>query len=102
MPRWHYIYAKAVTRRMFSEGGEFDVRYYSIADLRRLFEREIGKSEWNVGCFFGLNVHACDREFVPISRRWVVDLAEMSLRASKKFSRLGKVCDSVFLTSIKS
>jgi len=92
----------AMARRMFSEGAEFDVRYYSIADLLRLFEREIGQSEWSVDCFLGLNVHACDRELVPISRKWIVDLAEMSLRTSKRFPRLGRLCDSVFLTSTKS
>ena len=92
----------AMARRMFSDGREFDVRYYSIADLVRLFETEIGKSDWNVDCFLGLNVHACDRELVPISRKWIVDLAEMFLRTSKRFPRLGRLCDSVFLTSIKS
>ena len=75
----------AMARRMFSEGGEFDVRYYSIADLLRLFEREIGKSEWNVDCFFGLNVHACDREFVPISRSGLLILQKCLFGQARSF-----------------
>ena len=31
-------FTPGTARRMFSEGGEFDVRYYSIAELLRLFE----------------------------------------------------------------
>jgi SAM-dependent methyltransferase len=92
----------AMARRMFSEGTEFDVRYYSIADLLRLFEKMIGKSEWSVDCFLGLNVHARDRELVPIHKKWVVDVAEISLRTSRRFPVVGRLCDSVFLTSIKA
>ena len=89
-------------RRMFSEGAEFDVRYYSISDLRRLFENRIGKSEWYVDCFFGLNVHARDRDLIPPSKRWIVDLAEVFLWASKKCPFIGRFSDSVFVSSTKS
>jgi hypothetical protein len=86
---------------MFSEGAEFDVRYYSIADLLRLFENRIGKSEWYVDCFFGLNVHARDRDLIPPSKRWIVDLAEMFLWANKKFRFIGRFSDSLFVSSTK-
>ena len=92
----------ALGRRMFSEGAEFDVRYYSIADLLRLFENRIGKSEWYVDCFFGLNVHARDRDLIPPSKRWIVDLAEMFLWANKKVPFIGRFSDSVFVSSTKS
>lgn len=92
----------AMVRRRFSEGTEFDVRYYSIADLLRLFEKTIGKSEWDADCFLGLNVHMRDRDLVPPLKRWIVDIAEISLRASKGFRVLGRLADSVFLTSTKS
>jgi len=92
----------ALARRKFSEGAEFDVRYYSISDLLQLMESRIGKSEWSVDCFFGLNVHARDRYLVPRSKRWIVDLAEMFLWASNKFPLVGRVSDSVFVSSTKS
>jgi len=92
----------ALGRRMFSDGSEFDVRYYSISDLRQLFENRIGKSEWYVDCFFGLNVHARDRDLIPPSKRWIVDLAEVFLWASKKYPSIGRFSDSVFVRSTKS
>ena len=87
---------------MFSEESEFDVRYYSITDLLRLFEKTVRKSERNVNSFLGLNVHAHDRELVPLTKRLIVDVAEMSHRTSKRFPALGRLFDSVFLTSAKS
>ncbi len=75
---------------------------YSVSDLLRLFENMIGKSEWYVDCFFGLNVHAHDRDLVPLSKRWIVDLAEVFLWTSKKFPFIGRFSDSVFVSSTKS
>jgi len=92
----------ALASRMFSEGSEFDVRYYSIGELLVLFGDIIGKSEWYVDCFLGLNVHAHDRELIPPSKRWIIDLADLLLRASEKFPAIRQFCDSVFVCSTKS
>jgi cyclopropane fatty-acyl-phospholipid synthase-like methyltransferase len=92
----------ALGLRRFSDGAEFDVRYYSISDLLRLFEHRIGKSEWYVDCFLGLNVHARDRDLVPYSKRWIVDLAEVFLWASKKLPFVARFSDSVFVSSTKT
>jgi SAM-dependent methyltransferase/uncharacterized protein YbaR (Trm112 family) len=89
-------------RRMFSRGSEFDVRYYSINELLRLFEANIGKSEWNVDCFLGLNVHASDRGLVPTHKKWIIDVAECFRKMSNRSSGLRRFCDSVFLTSTKN
>jgi ubiquinone/menaquinone biosynthesis C-methylase UbiE len=85
-----------------SEGSEFDVRYYSINDLLALFESKIGKSDWYVDCFFGLNVHARDRRFVPTSKRWIIDLADLLYRTSQVLPALGRLADSVFISSTKA
>jgi Methyltransferase domain len=89
-------------RRMFSEGAEFDVRYYSIPELLQFFENRIGKSKWYVDCFLGLNVHARDRGLIPPSKRWIVDLSGAFLWTSKKFPFIRRFSDSVFVTSTKS
>ena len=83
------------------EGSAFDVRYYSIDDLIGFFERHIGPARWRVDCFFGLNVHARDREFVQPSKRWIVDLATYLLKASEKSPTVARYSDSVFISATK-
>jgi hypothetical protein len=58
-----------LAHRGFTEGSEFDVRYYYIGELLQLFTQHIGRSDWRVDCFLGLNVHADDRKFARRSRR---------------------------------
>jgi SAM-dependent methyltransferase/uncharacterized protein YbaR (Trm112 family) len=91
----------AIARRMSSVGTEFDVRYYSISDVMQLFERVIGKSKWDVDCFFGLNVHARDRKLVPPHKRWIVDIADIAQRVSKRFPSVARCCDSLLVISTK-
>ena len=68
--------------------------------LLELFETKIGESKWSVDCFL-LNVHGAERDFVPVHKKWIVDLAEALLEMSKKYPFLGKLSDSVFVSSIK-
>jgi SAM-dependent methyltransferase len=91
-----------LARRGFSEGSEFDVRYYSISELLQLFEKHIGRSDWCVDCFLGLNVHAGDRKFVRSSRRLIIDIAGALYRASEAFPLLRRYADSVFVSSVKA
>jgi hypothetical protein len=84
-----------------SEGADFNVRYYSIGELLAMFESKIGKSDWCVDCFFGLNVHARDRRFVSFSKRCIVDVADLFYRASQAIPTLGRMADSVFVNSTK-
>jgi SAM-dependent methyltransferase len=91
-----------LARRGFSEGSEFDVRYYSISELLQLFTQHIGRSDWRVDCFLGLNVHAHDRKFVRPSRRLIIDIAEALRRASETLPFLRRYADSVLVSSVKA
>jgi SAM-dependent methyltransferase len=91
-----------LARRSFSDGSEFDVRYYSIGELLQLFSRYIGPSDWSIDCFLGLNVHAYDRKFVRPLRRLIIDIAEALRRTSETLPFLGRYADSVLVTSIKA
>lgn len=103
MPNRAGIRSKMIlARRKFGDGSEFDVRYYSISDLMRLFENRIGKSEWSVDCFLGLNVHSYDKGLVSPTKRWLIDMAELLRSASKVSHTVGKFSDSVFMTSTKN
>lgn len=85
-----------------TEGSEFDVRYYAIDELLTVFEDAIGPTVWSVDCFFGLNVHARDMRFVPLSKRWIVHAATALKSASRRAPKLGSLADSVFLSSTKA
>jgi hypothetical protein len=89
-------------RRGFSDGTEFDVRYYSVAELLRLFSRHIGPSDWSVDCYLGLNVHAEDRRFLTPARQRILDAAEALRRASDRWPALRRFADSVFVSSVKN
>jgi SAM-dependent methyltransferase len=89
-------------QRGFSEGSEFDVRYYSIEELLNLFTRHLGRSQWRVDCFLGLNVHADDRRSVRLPRRLIIDIAEVLRRASETLPFLRRCADSVFVSSVKT
>jgi SAM-dependent methyltransferase len=91
-----------IARRGSSNGSEFDVRFYSTQELVQLFESRIGKTEWTPDCFFGLNVHRWDRAFIPVSKRWIIDVGELLLSASNALPIIGNFSDSVFLSSTKS
>jgi SAM-dependent methyltransferase/uncharacterized protein YbaR (Trm112 family) len=91
-----------LARRRFADGSEFDVRYYSISDLVRLFENRIGKSEWSVDCYLGLNVHSYDKSLVSPSKRWIIDMAELLRSASKASPMVRSFSDSVLMTSTKN
>jgi len=91
-----------LARRGFSEGAEFEVRYYSIGELLQLFSEHIGRSDWSVDCFLGLNVHAYDRKFVRPSRRLIIDIAEALRRASETLPFLRRHADSVLVSSVKA
>ena len=91
-----------LARRGYSEGSEFDVQYYSIGELLELFSQHIGRSDWSVDCFLGLNVHAFDRKFVRPSRRLIIDIAEALRRASETLPFLRRYADSVLVSSVKA
>lgn len=86
----------------FSDGTEFDVRYYSIADLVDMFERSIGKSRWDVDCYLGLNVHPKDRPLLRPLGKFVVDIAGLLYRFSRQMPRFDRLADSVWITAEKA
>jgi len=88
-------------RRRFAEGAEFDVRYWSINDLRQTFERLIGRSEISVHCYFGLGLEPTDLHLMPRGSRAAVKASEWLRKLSAKASWLTNLADSVYVSSVK-
>lgn len=84
-------------RRGFSEGKKFEVRYWSIPQLRREVAEAIGTPEFQVDGFFGLGIQAVDAGMLPRFERLVVELSERLRRWSARCPQLVWLADSLFL-----
>ena len=94
------IYHQA--RRQFGEARGFEVRYWTIPALRRLFESAVGRAEISVDCYFGIGLQKADSELMPIGPKLVLAASEM-LRQLSRFAPFMKyVADSVYVKAIKS
>ncbi len=88
-------------RRHFRQAEGFEVRYWSLADLRSAFENAIGRTSIFVDCFFGLGLQKSDSPLMPASKRLFIRASELLKRLSKKLPFLINVADSVFVESCK-
>lgn len=94
------IYHQA--RRRFKEGQGFEVRYWTIPALKRLFARTVGSTEISVDCYFGIGLQKTDSELMPIGLKLVLAGSEMLRRLSRFAPFLKYVADSVYVKAIKS
>ena len=81
--------------------GVFDVRYWSLRDLKSLFEERIGPSTFTVDCFFGLGLQKTDMALMSKRHRWIVRLSASLTALSVRWPWLVNVADSIYITSIK-
>jgi SAM-dependent methyltransferase len=89
-------------RRRFREPTGFDVRYYSVPALHRLFNKTIGPTKSSVDCFFGIGLQASDLRFMTGKMKFVVRFSELLRKISGAFPPLKYLADSVFLKSQKA
>lgn len=87
-------------RRGFSEGEDFDIRYWSPTELIKTFTENFGETEITADCFFGLGLQKNDIDLLPARFKTVIHSSEFLRRASVKMPWLVNVADSVYLESI--
>jgi SAM-dependent methyltransferase/uncharacterized protein YbaR (Trm112 family) len=87
-------------RRGFSEGENFDVRYWSPSELMKTFKNTFGATEMSADCYFGLNIQNNDLDMMPARFKAVVKSSEFLRRVSRRMPLLVKVADSVYLESV--
>ncbi|MCX7362571.1 MAG: methyltransferase domain-containing protein [Alphaproteobacteria bacterium] len=88
-------------RRGFREPVVFEVRYWSVGDLRRTFEAAIGPTDITVDCYFGLGWQWVDMKYMLGKHKPILFASEMLKRLSRFFPPLRHVADSVFCTATK-
>ena len=83
-------------KRGFSDGSDFSVRYYSVAELKSLFGK-IGPVDISIDCFFGLGLQATDLDLMSPLAQNATRVSEWLKRtAGVKNSWAAQVADSVW------
>ncbi|MEX2399173.1 MAG: methyltransferase domain-containing protein [Rhodothermales bacterium] len=89
-------------RRRFREPKDFEVRYWSVGELRERFEELVGPSDVSVDCYFGLGLQKSDRHLMPPTYRLAIDASERLRSASRRVGALTYLADSVYVESVKA
>lgn len=103
MPNWlgvRSFYHQA--RRFFRAASGFEVRYWSIPEMKSHFESAIGPSTISVDCYFGLGLQPSDRHLMPRKLQAALDLSERIRSASRRLPVLKYLADSVYVRSKKA
>jgi SAM-dependent methyltransferase len=88
-------------RRRFRPAHGFQVRFWTIPSLRRLFS-QIGETRISVDCYFGTGLQHADAHLMPAKWRFVLAVSE-ALRKMSRFARpMVYVADSVYVHSTKT
>jgi SAM-dependent methyltransferase len=88
-------------RRGFSDGAGFDVRYWLLRDLRKMFSERIGPSAFTVEGYFGIGLQQSDRQLMTPLRRMVLRASSWMTAASERWSWLIHAADSVYVMAVK-
>lgn len=89
-------------RRRFREAKGFEVRYWRLNELRRLFEKTVGPTHFSADCFFGIGLQKSDLSLMPPSRRALIHFSELLKGVTRKFPQLVSVADSVFVRVVRA
>lgn len=91
-----------IWKRRFREPRLFEVRYWTVPELRRTFNRLIGPSRVSVDGFFSLNPQVADLRLLPAKARVVVIASEGLRRLARVFPPLKFAADSVYVESSRA
>lgn len=89
-------------KRGFREAHGFQVRYWTLGQLRSLFEREIGMTQLEIDCFFGLGLQASDVDIMPPLSRVLIGFSEYLRKVGSILPVLSWAADSVYVHSRKN
>jgi ubiquinone/menaquinone biosynthesis C-methylase UbiE/uncharacterized protein YbaR (Trm112 family) len=88
--------------RRFRDAKDFEVRYWSISELRAAFERIIGETSVMPDCYFGLGWQKSDFRFMSAKNKMILTVSELLKQLSNIVGPLRLFADSVFCTAVKS
>lgn len=86
--------------RGFRKPSAFDVRYWSIGELKHEFSKSIGPTSTSVDCFFGLGLQKSDMKYMATPMKVLIYISEILRKLSKRLNILKYFADSVYVKSI--
>lgn len=88
-------------RRGFREAKDFEVRYWTVPEVRRTFAATIGPASIEVDGFFSLNAQISDVRFLPRRYQWIVRVSHRLQQLSTVVPPLVHFADSLYVTAQK-
>lgn len=79
----------------------FNVRYWSLAELRETFGTLIGDTTFSVDCFFGIGLQAADKRLMPPAFQAAITVSEALRALSQVLPPVTWLADSVYVHSRK-
>lgn len=86
-------------RRGFRATKDFEVRYWTIPELKATFSRLIGPASVSVDGYFSLNAQVSDVGFLPPRYRAIVYTSEWLRRLSMHVPALSYIADSLYVSA---
>jgi ubiquinone/menaquinone biosynthesis C-methylase UbiE/uncharacterized protein YbaR (Trm112 family) len=88
-------------RHRFRAPVGFQVRYWTIPRMKRIFESAVGSASVSVDCFFGIGLQESDAELMPPRLKAVLALSKSLRVASRAAPFLKYGADSVYVTGVR-
>ena len=85
----------------FKAPSGFDVRYWPLGQLKEVFGRIIGSTDFSVDCFFGIGLQAADARMMPLPFRAAITASEVLRAISAVLPPVTWLADSVYVHSRK-
>ena len=89
-------------RQGFTPPQGFNVRYWSLADLKTMFGAEIGETKFSVDCFFGIGLQRADLSMMPQPFQAAIVSSEILRGVSQVLPPVTWLADSVYVHSAKA
>ncbi|MBL9176591.1 MAG: methyltransferase domain-containing protein [Verrucomicrobiaceae bacterium] len=95
-PRCFYQWA----RRGFNDGSGFNVRYWTLRQLRAAFGK-IGPTSFEIDCFFGIGLQPSDADIMPVKWKSLLMVSEALRKLEGIIPGLPWLADSVYVDVTK-
>ena len=87
-------------KRLFKEPRDFEVRYWTLSELKNLFQMTIGYTELFADSYLNLNPDIGNIDFLPYNYRFVIYFSEFLKKINKIMPGLINCADSIYVRSI--
>jgi len=91
-----------LTRRGFRDGHDFEVRYWTAAELRKQFSDAVGPTTLAIDGFFSVNAQPSEAHLLPLRFQAVVKTSEQLRKFGEHFPLLQSVADSLMVHAVNA